>query len=490
MRRISVLMALLITGYILGVWNFLLMPKYYIAFGLKGFLLSIIVLGLGMILISSEIEATRNTRYLMHEFMVKVARLPAVTLVILMFLMVSGGAVLYYSSRALLPIFSLSKSLLIPAILGTVLLAIILLLIFKARTVEFLGAMAVLLIVFTPLATFLLRSRVDSFVKSQEAINYLNSYRDAIFSFSHPLNLEGVALMVLTVLLSLGLGAGVYYVLGSFFPSDLDLKKLLGVVVLLQILLSFSAAMTTVYAIGAAYQGYENAQAKYEMLHEALGKVFANPKYTAEEAMQKYNEIQEALKKVNQTLTNFHKIERYAKDSTENPVDSVETFYLMPGVMRESRVPNAGLVIALLMGSLFLAGFTSLIVLIEIGGQISSEVFQMKRTGSILFVSSAVTILGAVMAIGSAREILLFVVVGFIAFYAAIEVAPLLRGPSPVDKRVVGTGAVFVLLVGLLGLLYLLKIGSTSVYLGLLLGLLILTPLLFNGYLMASARSR
>jgi len=40
-RKISFLMAFLITGYILGIWNFLVLPKYYITFGIKYFLIGL-----------------------------------------------------------------------------------------------------------------------------------------------------------------------------------------------------------------------------------------------------------------------------------------------------------------------------------------------------------------------------------------------------------------------------------------------------------------
>ncbi|ASJ00904.1 sodium-dependent transporter [Thermococcus gorgonarius] len=452
MRKISILMTLLITGYILRIWNFLLMPKYYIIFGLKGFLVSLLVLGFGLLLIHSEINATRTTRYLAHEFMFKVSKLPAVTLVLLMFLMLSGGVILYYSARAILPIFDLPDNLLIPIMAGVIASIIILLVTLKGRSVEFLGAMAVLLIVFTPLATLLLRSKVYGFVTSPKAVSYLNSYRQSVFSLSSSLNLNGLVLMGLTVILALGLGAGVYYVLGSFLPGGINIKRILAFVVTLQIFLSFSAAMTTVYSIGVAYQGYENAQAKYDGV--------------------------------------LHRIEVYSKDSLQNPITAVETFYLIPAVIRDSGVPGGRLVIALLMGSLFLAGFTSLMVLVEIGGQISGEVFQTRRIQGILFVGLTMAVLGGIMVIDSVRIMLVASLIGFVAFMAVVEAFPLLRGIAPVNRGAVILGISVSLLLGVLGVAYLLKLGGTYLRLGLLVGLLLLAPLLFNGYLLASARGR
>ncbi|WP_010478576.1 sodium-dependent transporter [Thermococcus zilligii] len=490
MRKMSALVALLITGYILGIWNFLLMPKYYIIFGLKGFLVSLIVLGLGLLLIHGEINTTRTTRYLAHEFMFKVSKLPALTLVLLMFLMLSGGVVLYYSARAILPIFDLSDNLLLPIMAGVIVLIIILLAILRGRSVEFLGAMAVLLVVFTPLATLLLRSKVYSFVTSPRAADYLNFYRQSVFSLSSGLDLNGLVLMGLAVILALGLGAGVYYVLGSFLPEGINIKRILAFVVLLQVFLSFSAAMTTVYSIGVAYQGHENAQARYNELHNELGEIFLNPNYTPEEAMGKAAEVQMAIREVNKTLNNFNRIEVYSKDSLQNPITAVETFYLIPTVIRDSEVPGGGLVIALLMGSLFLAGFTSLVVLVEIGGQISGEVFQTRRTQGILFVGLTMAVLGGIMVIEGVRIMLTASLIGFVAFMAVLEAFPLLRGIAPVNRTAVIPGIAVFLLLGVLGVAYLLKLGGTYLRLGLLVGLLLLAPLLFNGYLLTSARGR
>lgn len=512
-------MALLITGYILGIWNFLLMPKYYVTFGLKGFLLSLIVLALGLFLIFSELEATRRTRYLIHEFFVKVARFPAVTLTILMFLMIMGGLTLYFSSRAVGVIFEFSAKGLLPIMAAVILLIWIFLVLLKGRSVEFIGAMAVLFIIFALAATLVMRQEVHSFVRTEGAIQQLDAYRSAIFSFNHPLTVKGVVLMLITVLLSLGLGAGVYYVLGSFAPAELDLKKLLGAVIVLQLLLSFAAALTTVYAIGAAYQSYEDAHSKYmteyrnyqsaklqyERIHKELSEIFSNPETDpnkAIEILKKQQQLKETLKSMNSTLARMNqtlalanrklqtarKAQLYVNSSTQSPMAAIENFYFLPRVIRESKLPGASNIIFLLMSSLFLAGFTTLIVLIEIGAQISAEVFQMRRTGSVTFLSLGIALLGGLSIVAGIREMLLTVPFAVGAVMIAVEAMPLARGPSPVDKRAITASIVLSLLIGLAGVYYMLRTGGTYVTLGVLLSLMLFMPLLFNGYLLAQAR--
>ncbi|ACS33538.1 sodium-dependent transporter [Thermococcus gammatolerans] len=460
MRKMSTLMALLITGYILGVLNFLLMPKYYIAFGLKGFVLSLVALGVGLILIYGELEATRKTRYLIHEFMVKVSRLPAITIILLMFLMLFGAINLYYSGFALIKLFDLGPTMLILLLLVIVTLIWLFLIILRGRSVEFIGILAVLFIVFAFVSLFLMRAQVYDFVRSETALNYLNSYRHAVLSFDHPLTARGTIMMLITVLLSLGLGAGVYYVLGSFAPSDLDFRKLLAVVLLLQILLSFTAAFTTVYAIGAAYQSYETA--------------FNNPQIPSEKSMKLFMD--------------FHKLEDYGGKSNQSPIKAIETFYLIPDIIRESGIGGSSAIIFLLMGSLFLAGFTTLIVLVEIGAQISAEMFQMKRNTSVSFVSGIVLILSAAMMVSGIKVMFLAALLGVGGLIIALEGAPLLVGVSPVDRRLIGVGVLASAVIGLISLRTMLSFKGSYIPLGILVGLLLFLPMLFNNYLMAGSR--
>ncbi len=463
MRKISTLMALLITGYMLGVLNFLLMPKYYIAFGLKGFVLSLGALAVGLLLIYSEFEATRRTRYLIHEFMTKVSRLPSVTIILVMFLMLFGAVNLYYSGFALVKLLSMDTNMLPLLALGIITLIWLFLILLRGRSVEFIGLLSVLFIVFSFISLFILREQVYNVITSERALNYLNSYKSAMFSLDHALTAKGTVMMLAGVLLSLGLGGGVYYVLGSFAPQELDFRKLLVIVTILQILLSFTAALTTVYSIGAAYQSYVTA--------------FNNPNIPSNESI-----------KSMRIYMDFNKLEEYGGNSDQNPIEAIETFYLIPDIIRESGIKGSSAIIFLLMGSLFLAGFTTLIVLVEIGAQISTEAFQMSRNMSVSFISGVVFALSAAMIVSGIKVMLLAAVLGVGGLVIALEGVPLLTGVSPVDRRPVGLGILASALIGLLALWMMLGFPDSYVKLGAAVGLLLLLPVLFNNYLMVGPR--
>ncbi|WP_367883468.1 sodium-dependent transporter [Thermococcus peptonophilus] len=56
------------------------------------------------------------------------------------------------------------------------------------------------------------------------------------------------------------MGAGVYYVIGSFSPEELKIGRvLLGGVFVLQIILSIAASYAVAYSLGASFQAFENA---------------------------------------------------------------------------------------------------------------------------------------------------------------------------------------------------------------------------------------
>ncbi|NJE27098.1 hypothetical protein E3E22_10850, partial [Thermococcus sp. MV5] len=136
MRKISFLMAFLITGYVLGIWNFLVLPKYYITFGLKGFLISLIPMLMVLFLVYSEAESTKRTRYLIYELFFKVSRTPSLIFVLLMFLFIMLGITTYYSSYSLIYVFGVGSRYVLPIAVGTVVLSVLLLMMAKGRTLE------------------------------------------------------------------------------------------------------------------------------------------------------------------------------------------------------------------------------------------------------------------------------------------------------------------------------------------------------------------
>ncbi|ASJ06874.1 sodium-dependent transporter [Thermococcus pacificus] len=457
MRKISFLMAFLITGYILGIWNFLVLPKYYIAFGLKGFLVSLIPTLAAMYLIYSEAESTKKTRYLIYELFFKVSRTPALIFTLLIFLVIMLGITTYYSAYGLAFIVGGSSSYILAMAIGTILLAVVLLMMAKGRTLEFISVMSILFILLAISAAFLIREQALSTVTSPQAAQYMDKALSSITSFNLPLTVKGVLYLVVSTFISLGLGAGVYYVIGSFTPEELDLKKVLAGVFILQIIISFAAAFTVGYSLGAAYEGFQ--------------KAFQNPNIPAEESMKLFMK--------------FNDLKDYATNSEKSPMDSIEVFYSIPQILK-GNVANDTSLIVLLMLSLYLAGLTTIIVLIEMGSQILSEVMQFGRNQSLGFVGLIGMVIAGAMIIADIRT--MFVVVPFAvgALVAAVETYPLLSSELAHNKAVV-TGILLLLVATGLATLYSsLTASATTVKIGALLGVVLFVPVLMNGMLLKS----
>lgn len=459
MRRVSFLMAFLITGYILGIWNFLILPKYYITFGLKGFLISLVPSLVAIFLIYSEAESTKRTRYLMHELLFKVARIPALTFVLLMFLMIMLGITTYYSSYGLALMFGQGSSYTLVIAVGTILLVMLLLVMAKGHTLEFISVVSILFVLFAIAAVFLVRQQALTTVTSGQALHYMHEAVSSITSFSQPLSWKGILYLLVSTFVSFGLGAGVYYVIGSFTPEDLDLKKVLAGVFVLQIILSFAAAFTVAYSIGVA--------------HEAVQKAFHSPDISAEETIQ--------------LSILFGNLKAYTTNSTQSPIHAINVFYAIPRVLH-GNVHGDATLIALLMLSLYFAGLTTIIVLMEMGNQMLSEVMQIGRTQSLGFVSIFGMVVAGAMVVKDIRMMFLVVPFAVGALVAAAEAYPLLSAELAHSKA--GAWASVVLLVGtgLVALYYALTSPSVAVKVGVLLGLVLFVPLAMNGMLLKSRR--
>lgn len=459
MRKISFLMAFLITGYILGIWNFLVLPKYYITFGLKGFLISLVPILIAMFLIYSEAESTKKTRYLIYELFFKIARTPALMFTLLMFLMIMLGITTYYSAYSLIFMAGVGSKYIPAFVVGTILLAVVLLMLAKGKTLEFISVVSILFVLFAISAAFLIRGQAVSSVTSSQAVQYMENAVSSITSFDLPLTAKGVLYLVVSTFISLGLGAGVYYVIGSFTPEELDLRKVLAGVVVLQIILSFAAAFTVAYSLGAAYEGFQ--------------KAYQNPNIPAEESMKLFMK--------------FNDLKDYATNSEKSPMDSIEVFYSIPEILK-GNVPNDTSLIALLMLSLYLAGLTTIIVLIEMGSQILSEVMQFGRGQSLGFVALVGMVIAGAMIIADIRT--MFVVVPFAvgALVAAVEAYPLLSSELTHNKAVAAGIMLLLIATGLVTLYYSLTAPSTAVKIGALLGIVLFVPTFMNGMLLKSRR--
>ncbi|WP_456421328.1 sodium-dependent transporter [Thermococcus sp.] len=459
MKKVNVLMALLIIGYILGVWNFLILPKYFMAFGLKGLLLSLLPVAVAMFLIYSEAESTKRTRYLIYELFFKVARTPAFIFTLMMFLIIMLGLTSYLSAWGLIYVFGLDTSYVALLAILTVLLSILLLLLAKGRVLEFISGLSVLMILFTLISAFLIRSRALSVVTSEQAKYYMDQAVSSITSFSQPLSFEGVIMLLASVIVAFGLGAGVYYVIGSFAPEGLDFKKVLLGVFFLQLVLSMAAAYTMAYSLGPAFQAFE--------------KSVHNPNITPEKSLKMYSQ--------------FQALQRYSSNSTTPIQESVRVFYLIPEILRNN-ISGAGTLIDLLVLSLYFAGLTTIIVLMEMGSQMLSEVMQLGRKSSLSIVAIITIVLAGAMGISSIRTMFLLVPFGVGSLVAALEAYPLVSSELTASRGLV-LGSMALLIVVGLGTLYMAFTNPTeSAKLGAIIGLVLFVPLLMNGVLLKGRR--
>jgi len=459
MRKVNLMMALLITGYILGVWSFLVVPKYYMVFGLKGFLISLVPAIVALFLAYNEAQSTKKTRYLIYELFFKVARTPAVIFTLLMFLLVLLGVTAYASGWGLVYLLGGNTAYTVPLAILTVLLAALLLMLAKGRTLEFISGISVLMIIFTIISAFLIRHKALSVVTSQQALYYMNQAVSSITSLHQPLSFEGVILLLASVIVAFGLGAGVYYVLGSFAPEDLDFRRVLLGVFALQIVLSFAAAYTMAYSLGPAFQAFE--------------KSVHNPHMNVEQSFKLYSQ--------------FRALQAYATNSTAPLPQSVRVFYFIPQVLK-GNVPGASTITFFLILSFYFAGLTTVIVLLEMGTQMLSEVMQLGRTRGLAGVSIVGMIVAIVMELGSARTMFFTVPFSVGAIIAMVEAYPVLKSDLASKKGLLSLSLAFLAFVGIFSLYYAFRSSSDAVKLGAVLGLVLLVPLLMNGVLLKSRR--
>lgn len=461
MRRVSLLMAFLIPGYILGVWSFLLVPKYYLVFGLKGLILSLVPALVALFLMYSEVEATKKTRYLIYELFFKIGKRPGIVFTLFMFLLTMLGISLYYSAYSLPYVFGKTPTATYVAVFELITMAfvLVLLLIAKGRTVDVISFMAILFVLFAIVTPFLVKGQVSGVVTSQAAKTYMEDAVSSITSFDKPLTGLGVFEMMVAVLLSLGLGAGVYYVIGSFSPEDLDFKKVFGVALVLQIILGLAAAYTVAYSLGSAYEGFQRA--------------VQNPDVSPEESMNLF--------------IHFSNLKQYTTNSTQPVLDTIDVFYSIPRVLK-GNVPGSSELTFLLMLAVYLAGLTTIIVMVEMGGHIISEVMQINREKGLAVVSTMGFVIGALMIYGGLKTMFLAVPLSVGALIAAVEAYPLLSKEIESNKPITAAAMLFLILVGLGSLYYNITHLGAMGKLGILLGLLFFLPVFMSGMLMKGSR--
>ncbi|AMQ17793.1 sodium-dependent transporter [Thermococcus peptonophilus] len=460
MRKINALMALLITGYIIGIVNYILLPKYSIIFGLKGMMIGTLVSVIALILIRSEVESTKRTRYLPYEFMFKVSRTPGLMITFVLFLVFVAGITSYLSGWALIFLLGQDSSFIVLLALLTILIAALLLLMAKGRTVELLAALSVLVIVLTLVSVFQIRNEASSVIVSEQAKLYMDHVFSQMWSLDSPLDVQGLTVFLSGIILAFGLGAGVYYVIGSFSPEELKIGRVLLGVFVLQIILSIAASYAVAYSLGASFQAFENA------VH--------NPNVPSKEVFRFYQK--------------FQMLKTYTENPSVSVYDSIKTFYLIPAVLLEV-IPKSRVLVYLLMVSLYLAGFTTVIVLIEMGAQMTAEVIQTSRRSALAVVSILSLATAAVIGNETLFKILGFLPFSIIGLLAALEAYPALKVLQSNERLLTALGAAVMLVIGLVSLYYSFT-GPLTMKLAAIIGLILLVPVAFNGILLGGGRQR
>ncbi len=455
-------MAVLIVGYMLGVWNFLVVPHYLITLGMKGFALSLVPIILSIGLIYLELESTRRSRYMMYEFLTKAARKPGIAITLLMFLFMMVGINAYYSGHALNSLLGMNQAY--AALLGilTLLIVGILLLMAKGRTLDFMATVSVLFILFAVASFVLMRGAASSAITNRQSLRYLEAALNSLSSFGGTLTVANIAQLFVATIVVFGMGVGFYYVLGSFMPEEIDVKKILAVVLVLEVALSFMASFIVVYSLGFAHQSFKES---------FFGGAPATQSF--------------------ELYRHFNQLRAYTTNSSMSVVSSMETVYFIPTILEKGGMEGADRIAWLLMLSIYLAGLTTLIPLVEIGSQITAEMLQLGRRNSVFLIIVLGTLMTAIMYLAPVRTVLLAVPFGVGLIIAAVEAFPLLS-----EKKVLGEGAkafatlslVVFLLMGLAVVYRELRVMGLYGRVGIVLGFILLIPVLFNSALLKTRR--
>lgn len=129
-------------------------------------------------------------------------------------------------------------------------------------------------------------------------------------------------------------------------------------VFVLQLILGIAASYTVAYSLGASFQAFEDA--------------VRNPNASPEEVFRLYRE--------------FQTLKSYTGNPSVSVHESIQAFYLIPSILLDV-LPKAKLMVYSLLISLYMAGFTTVIVLIEMGAQMTAEVVQTNRRNALATVS-------------------------------------------------------------------------------------------------------
>ncbi len=434
MKRLVTLMTLLIAGYMVGVWTFLLFPQVLIKNGLKGLALYLVVTLVLVIAPYFSVEATKRTRYLFVEYLTKISRFPGIAISLSIFAIIGSSLILYYSSSVLAAAFATSDVLyLVLILIASLLIASVILFHAKKKTLVLMAWFSIVFIIFVVVSFFVIRDySLTVSQKSPSAQLALETLMTHITATNAPLVMYDVVKIILLGILGLGLGYGFFMVMGTFLPKEADSRKMIGAGYLLQLIIGVLVTYIFIYTLAATFPG------------TALRYGEAN--------------IADAL--------------RFTKD--------------IIGALIAANSSEATRVLYLLVFSIYLAGMTTFIPLIEIVGHIISESTQSSRDTALSIALAMVFFLSIILSLETMRLMFLAAFFAYLPLMLALEMVPLIK-----NRNVLGSGvrfyASFIAAVSLIvTAVVLMKFVKGSVWqqLGVMVGVIFVLPVFLNNMLL------
>ncbi|ASJ16834.1 hypothetical protein A3L04_06970 [Thermococcus chitonophagus] len=437
-------------AYTISLWTFSMIPGIIMETGIASLLVLLVFFSVASAIVVTEINAVMKKGYRIHEFMTKVGRTPAISMILLSFLFIVAAIVAHYTGVALSGILGIK---IVGAGIIAALLALGLLLIARSRSLDLIVIFSVILLIITVSVPMFLKSKFDEVVTSDTSRQFTEIALSRMFSLSSfHLTSDLIVMSFLVAILVFGLGIGFYYVIGFSMSSvKVSAKKLILIILAIQVLLSFTTALTMTYSLSIAHQAYSTAFQFGE----------------AEESIRLYTEYFMPLWEFNITRV----------------TTAVDATYGIPSILRIGGLTTYAVALSL---ALFLAGFTTLLVLFETGAQIAMDTFQTTRRNALIVVALISAVLAGFTYSDSIRGVLLSTIAGLIPIYTAIELFPASRAEE-------SPGKIYVLMALLIGL-GLVTVGLTIGVngdvgiLGIIVGLMLLVPLVFNKMLIKTAR--
>ncbi|HII60383.1 sodium-dependent transporter [Pyrococcus horikoshii] len=447
MAQRTLYFASIFIAYMIGIWTFTLVPKILIMGGLTGLLLILTFSGIISGIVALEIYEIKNRPYRIHEFMTKFVKTPSISIILLSFLFIVTSITAHYTGMSIESMVNTP----IPGVgILVIFLGMLLLVLTRSRSLDIIVVSSVLTVVLIITGMLFLRNQAESIVNTQLSRSFISNVFTAVKSFNINISLLEVEYAFIISVLIFGLGMGFYYIIGGPLATlKVDVRKVIIVTILIQVIISFVAVATLAYSVGIAHQAFRDAFMK--------GK--------AKEALEVYREYFNPL------------WEEYRRSEGFNPKVAIESLYNIPNMLRDLKMKGSLGIIVSLMGSIFLAGFTTVLVLLEIGGQLIMDIFQVNRRTGITIVALLSSLFAGFAYLNPLRVILLSTVISIMPLIGFIEFYPVMKLRSSLISYVLGS---ILLIFGIADIVAILQFKNYYYELGVIVGLMLLIPLAFN----------